>query len=114
MLDKIKILQSTKAKPSLKNRNNLLSVFAEFQGKKVKVYENFNQSQVELRLFIEEEASVCNYFPRVVHHEGLYIAEEFVKGKEAFYEFLEEADLRGLLSHKVFKAVGGIPRRSRI
>ena len=93
MLDKIKILENTKGKSSLRNRNNLLSVFAEFEGKKVKVYEAFNQSQVDLRLFIEKEASVSKFFPRVLHHEGLYIAEEFVEGTpghECDVDFLKD------------------------
>ncbi len=80
MLDKIKILENTKGKASLKNRNNLLSAFAEFEGKKVKVYEVFNQAQVDLRLFIDKETTVGKCFPSVVYHEGLYIAEEFVEG----------------------------------
>ena len=83
MLDKCKNICSTKGKASHTNKNNLLSVFAEYDGQKVKVYETFNQAQVDLRLYIGQHDQVSHYFPKVINSDGLLIAEEFIEGTHA-------------------------------
>ncbi len=83
LLDRLKNIQSTKGRAKHTNKNNLLSVFAEYNGKKVKIYEAFNQEQVDLRLYIDQHDQVSHYFPRVINSDGLLIAEEFIEGTHA-------------------------------
>jgi len=83
MLNTCKNIRSTKEKDEHTNKNNLLSVFAEYNGKNVKIYEAFNQEQVDLRLYIDRHDQVSHYFPKVINTDGLLIAEEFIEGTHA-------------------------------
>jgi len=67
---------------NLKNSNGLDSIFADWRGNKIKVYQNFNKEQVALRLHIQTISEVKQYFPEVLFSDGLYIAEEYIDESE--------------------------------
>ena len=80
MLEGITITGPTKS--SFQNKNELYSAFGLYEGTKVKVYENFSEDQVRLRLFVDSCDDLRPYFPRVVLSGGKYVAEEFIAGRK--------------------------------
>ena len=91
MLNDIEIIGPTKN--SYQNKNGLYSAFGMYGEQKVKVYENFNEEQVKLRLFIDQCDLVNGYFPKVVLSKGTYVAEEYIHGRKATLSDNLEEDL---------------------
>jgi hypothetical protein len=89
VIDGLKIIGSTKS-GVYRNANGLLSVFGYYKGHKVKVYENFNSKQVELRMSINEDINLRRFFPKVIHQENNYVIEEFITGQKVTGSLIEK------------------------
>ena len=82
-----------------RSKNGTLSVFGDWKGKAVKVYEPFNQEQLKFRMYIDNH-SISKYFPKVLGIGDNLIVEEFIyqnckvtlKAVQSFHKQLLEVE----------------------
>ena len=78
MLNLLENITPTKQrKTGTENCNGNISVFGIYQGRKVKLYQPFDQKQIDLRIKVQN-SSCGKFFPKIIDHDDTYVIEEFI------------------------------------
>ena len=78
LLESLHNVRPTKERETLENINGNISVFGDYKGNPVKLYQPFDKGQIDLRVKIDNDP-IGKYFPKVISYDDTFIIEEYIK-----------------------------------